>query len=651
MGLFTSLFRGDAAKSVDRVAQFQTLNELASHFGGPVSLEVADPGVPLIDYDAGQTLSPAVIWKTQPSVRTVVDFIASNIASIPLHVYKRTDEGRERDRISPVAAILQKPSPARELTPYLFWKNVLIDWLTWNRAAIRVDMANGSLLRIPPSRFRFKVDEWGVISKVRIQNNQGQTRNFSPDEFLLLAGYSGPQFAGVSPVETLQGVLSETADALAFRQMMWRRQATHTGVVERSEPWASLEARQNFLAGLRAFDAKSERSGGTMLLDEGMAWKDRKPSFTPADLQDIEARKLTVVEVCSMYHVAPEMIGVRQGNYSNMEAFRQALYRDNLGPYIDGWEQAVKPLTTDFGLDDHYVEAFLDAKLRGSFEDQAKVFQTSVGAPTMTRNEARAKMNLPNVEGGDELVTPLNVMVGGQASPTDAGSQNEKSSPRGLCVKSADLTPEWAPKATEIVDRFLARQKAAVLSKIGAKAATDYWDQVRWDQELADDLHPLAYSINETVGAQVAKQLGMSVDEYSAGRASAYLKRLSQSRAEWINTKTHTDLENALRNSTDPAEVFEEAKARRGAVIAGAFVAAVAGWSLLEAGRQLAPGQGYKRWVVTSPNPRATHAAMNGEKTTINSPFSNGMQWPGDPVAGVDEVAGCMCGVEFEITP
>jgi hypothetical protein len=42
----------------------------------------------------------------------------------------------------------------------------------------------------------------------------------------------------------------------------------------------------------------------------------------------------------------------------------------------------------------------------------------------MTRAEARARLNLPHLEGTDELIVPLNVLEGGQASPTDSGSQN-----------------------------------------------------------------------------------------------------------------------------------------------------------------------------------------------------------------------------------
>jgi hypothetical protein len=41
-----------------------------------------------------------------------------------------------------------------------------------------------------------------------------------------------------------------------------------------------------------------------------------------------------------------------------------------------------------------YVEFNLAEKMKGSFEEQATSLQTAVGAPWMTRNEARARQNL-----------------------------------------------------------------------------------------------------------------------------------------------------------------------------------------------------------------------------------------------------------------
>jgi hypothetical protein len=74
---------------------------------------------------------------------------------------------------------------------------------------------------------------------------------------------------------------------------------------------------------------------------------------------------------------------------------------------------------------DLYVEQDREAAINGSFLEQAKLLSTLTGGPIMTRAEGRAKLNLPHIDGTEELIVPLNVVEGGQASPQDTGSQNE----------------------------------------------------------------------------------------------------------------------------------------------------------------------------------------------------------------------------------
>ena len=87
----------------------------------------------------------------------------------------------------------------------------------------------------------------------------------------------------------------------------------------------------------------------------------------------------------------------------------------------------------------------------------------AVGAPWMTRNEARRMRNLPAVDGGDDLVTPLNVLIGGQANPQDADSTK------------ASIFTEAMVKHIERINRVLP-----------AKG----YDRVRFEKELAQDLAP-----------------------------------------------------------------------------------------------------------------------------------------------------------------
>ena len=92
------------------------------------------------------------------------------------------------------------------------------------------------------------------------------------------------------------------------------------------------------------------------------------------------------------------------------------LYGETLGPILAQVEARINTFLLpmlDMG-DEFYAEFNVAEKLQGDFEAQTQALQSSVGRPWRTANEARALQNLPAVEGGDDLVVPLNVLIGGQ---------------------------------------------------------------------------------------------------------------------------------------------------------------------------------------------------------------------------------------------
>src|SRR5690606_4605638 len=120
----------------------------------------------------------------------------------------------------------------------------------------------------------------------------------------------------------------------------------------------------------------------------------------------------------------PVVVGSSEGaSYNTVRELHRAIYRTMLGADIRQIEERVTAFVLPMlgASDDHFVKLNVESMLRGSFEEQASVLSTSVGAPWMTRNEARALSDMPAVDGGDELITPLNVIEGGQPSPQDGG--------------------------------------------------------------------------------------------------------------------------------------------------------------------------------------------------------------------------------------
>src|SRR5690606_31447224 len=184
----------------------------------------------------------------------------------------------------------------------------------------------------------------------------------------------------------------------------------------------------------------------------------------------------------------------------------------------------------------------------------------------------------------------------------------------------------------------------------------DWWDADRWDSELSDDLYALALSTAKHVSAEVLESIGFSPDAYDENRTLKFLRAVADSRAGMINSTTRDQIQAALDGDLDddaegstPAGVFEVAESSRVPSAAAALVTTFSAFATTEAVKQVAGDRATKTWITTSGNPRASHAAMNGETVGVEELFSNGMNWPGDPAGGPDEVAGCYCDVEINI--
>lgn len=642
------------------MATFQSLGELgdflAAQQSGP--LYVADPGVPLSDYaDAGSS-----IWGSQPSVRKVVDFIARNIASIPFHVYDRvSDTDRVRVTDHPLDLVMSRPSAAPGVTPFRFWHGVLTDWLIHDRwAAMKVTTGGRTeLRRIPARRFRFVTDGLEQITAIKVWRADGTAKEHAPERFVFDTGYGGGG-GGTSPMKAIHHLLEETAESIAYRRSVWKNGARVPLVLERERQWSTPQAKSRFVAGWAAFMRGGGREGGTPILEDGMKAV-KLDAFSPVDTEALEGRKLTDIEVASFFHLAPELVGAREGTYSNVDAFRQMLYRDSLGPYITALEQAINVgLTDDLAAGRSlYIEAHVEAKLRGSFIEQAQVLSTATGRPWMVTDEARGRMNLPAL-GGDagELVTPLNVVVGGQASPRDSGSQNlgGQSSRAGVHTKAAAVDrgalDGYDGRAKQLLAEFFARQGRSVRSALGGKAAPDWWDGDRWDRELAADLFRVADLVTSEVAAGTLSALGYEPDVYNAEQTYAFLTAVSGRIASQLNKTTLAQVEAALEDDEPDAavaNVFEVAETSRAEKSALTAVTTFAGFAASEAAEQATGGQATKTWQVNSGNPRSSHAAMAGETVLVSENFSNGAAWPGDAWLDVADVAGCQCSLVINL--
>lgn len=601
------------------------------------------------------------IWESHGSVQTVINFLGRNIASLGIHLFERlgdTDRARVTDH--PVARLLSRPHP--RVTRYTYFDALVRDVGIFERhLSVKVklqDGTTGGLIRIAPTMFTPIGGDWMFPEAFEVRGSKGKKIIPAEDTFHILGYSPRGDIGGVSPIESLRAVLAEEYEAARQRAQAFRNGARVNGYLERPKdaPDWSPVARERFRSGWRGqYGSTGSDAYGTPILEDGMKFV--SATQTSRDLQYIESRKLTREEVASAYFIPPPMIGLLDNaTFSNIKEQHKHLYQDTLGPWLQRIQQELMlQLFPEFpGTDKLYLEFNLEEKMRGSFEDQAAQLQTAVGGPYLSRNEARAILNRPRIEGGDDLIVPLNVITGGQASPTDSGIQNISAAP----VRSLKATPtEYEIKApteipadhqkamAKVFSEFFARQRRVVLSAAGAKSP-DWWNAERWDRELAGDI--LAVSLGVSKAAALTALAGMGVDpsEYSTERTKAFLKKVAQRIAGQVNTATESALSDAM-DGDDPdgmAHVFDVAEESRAEKSGMTAAATFVGFGMVEAARQAKP-TAMKRWQVNSGNPRSSHVAVDGEEVPIEDDFSNGLKWPGSFSGDPDEVANCQCSV------
>lgn len=386
-------------------------------------------------------LSPSELWKSQPHLRTVVNFGSAQVSQLGLHTFTRvSDENRQRDTAGLLPNVLRYPNPTTttsELIRSLVGDLMLYDRAIWYVAESSQSRTGWVVQRIPVPWVQGVKGDAFSFSTYRITNPNGMGyTDLDSSQILEFHGYSpDSEREGSTPIYSLKEILVEQLSAVKYRNQVWKNGGRVSSVIERPAGvrWTT-DQRESFKKDWRAkYTGDGTQAGGTPILEDGM--KLVKMGSSEAEQQYVAASKLSLETVAQVYQINPTMIGINdQANYSNVREFRKMLYGDTLGPMLRMIEDRLNTfLLPMLGVDDEkiYLEFNIEEKLRGSFEEQAAATQSATGAPWMTRNEARAMRNMPSLPGGDELVTPLNVLIGGQASPNDSPgvAEGENASP------------------------------------------------------------------------------------------------------------------------------------------------------------------------------------------------------------------------------
>lgn len=332
--------------------------------------------------------------------------LADAAASLPLHVYRRAEAGRER-LDNRTAELIRRPAPATT-TANLIGQVVAHLNLHGNayigkyRRAGRIEQ----LGLLAPDRVSVAVENAEPV--YTLTHLTGAQTRHSTDDVIHVKALSTDGLVGLSPVRQCQVALGLAEQLATHAATFFANDATPRGllklqrfgdaeerIAEIREGWEGTR----FEGDLDEFGTHRGPANAHRIAVVSGEVDFTAISMPPEDAQLLESRQFSAQEVARIFRVPPWMIGADSGGsmtYSNVESQSLAFATYALRPWLVTIEQALSA-DRDLFSGPTYCEFSLDALLRADSKTRAEVYKMALDpvAGYMNRAEVRKLENLP----------------------------------------------------------------------------------------------------------------------------------------------------------------------------------------------------------------------------------------------------------------
>lgn len=203
----------------------------------------------------------------------------------------------------------------------------------------------------------------------------------------------------------------------------WMNNGARPSGVLQTDKSLTQQAADRLKASWNSLFTGIQNVGSVAVLEEGLKWTPM--SLTSVDLQFIEQRKLSVLDVCQFFRTPPHKIGVTDHNSKmNQSQADQDYYNSVVAPDLERWEQKFVR-TFDLDEEDLIVDFDESPLLRTDIMTRINIGRLAVMSGLMSPNEWRMTEHLAPVEGGDKVLAPVNLAALGSdmtgTAPDGAG--------------------------------------------------------------------------------------------------------------------------------------------------------------------------------------------------------------------------------------
>lgn len=343
------------------------------------------------------------------AVRRCVALLSDSVASTQIGVIQSLSNGGKEAVIdTPIAKALNR-------LHYRDIELVMHDALMIGNGFFRIFRKNESisLMAISASRVTMAIDKNGNHwYSIAADANLNQPEVILSPNDMIHVRYRVDQanpLLGISPLRLVSGSMAAIVETY-FLQSRLSQNLANPGLILGTD----LNLNQDQVKRLRdAADAQSAtyKAGGTVILSSGIKPLNSQVSQSIKDSDLVEAMRFSVEEISRIYGVPPSMLGYSQHtSFATASEERRAFLSATLRPLLirvaDAFGEA---LLSDSDLDSGLRIEFDSADF-GAGRELADTLGSLINTGVMTINEARNRISLPDIDGGEIARCPANTM-------------------------------------------------------------------------------------------------------------------------------------------------------------------------------------------------------------------------------------------------
>jgi len=350
---------------------------------------------------SGERVTEENCWAL-PAVYRAITMIANDLGRMPVQVITR--RGGAMQPVESTAGMLLSADPNRYMGSMEFRRTLTAQCLRYGNAFAQiVRNGAGELMELVPL---LPSDVVMVVKDNRLTYRHHELGEVEPEQLLHIRAPGSDGLWGHSLIRQgrealgLAKAMEKTGGKLYSNAGVPKLALVHPGSL-------SPSAIQGILDSYQAKHAGADNAGRPLVLGEGMRIERINQSLE--DSMWLQAREFSVQEVSRLFGVPVVYLADHsRSTFASIVELTRTYWDGCLAHWSAVWAEEVRRKLLAPG-----EQLMWDTRdlLKGSFADQVSALRSAVEVGLLTQNEARERLGLNPVEGGDEVLRPANTLV------------------------------------------------------------------------------------------------------------------------------------------------------------------------------------------------------------------------------------------------